>query len=79
MESASQLCVELLEKKKKSDLLSTQRTPTPWSAPGRLHHKGASLTCVVLVALSGAGQQLRHGGAHCFGCASQVLSAFFQL
>ena len=39
----------------------------------------ASLTCVVLIALSSTGQELRHGGAHCFRCTSQVLSTFFQL
>lgn len=40
---------------------------------------GMSLTCVVLISLSSTGQELRHGGAHCFRCTSQVLSTFFQL
>lgn len=48
----------------------------PWPHGIRM---GVSLTCVVLIALSSTGQELRHGGAHCFRCTSQVLSTFFQL
>lgn len=50
-----------------------------WSAADHRGMKIVGLTCVVFVALSSTGQQLRHGRAHCLGCASQVLSTFFQL
>lgn len=68
--------------KKKPGSLSNQQTPTAtptvctWT---RDITKGVSLTCVVLIALSSTGEELCHGGAHCFRCTSQVLSTFFQL
>lgn len=43
----------------------------------RQHEGPQRPTCVVLVALSGAGEELRHGGAHALRGASQVLSTLF--
>ena len=36
-------------------------------------------TCVVLIALGCAGQQLGHGGAHSLGGTAQVLGTLLQL
>lgn len=88
MESAWKICIEELKKKKNGQVhcqIKEAQSPAPTTpTPGvcTWQHgvtKGASLTCVVLIALSSTGQELRHGGAHCFGGTSQVLSTFFQL
>lgn len=36
-------------------------------------------TCIMLIALCSTCQQLGHGRAHSLRCASQILSALFQL
>lgn len=55
--------------------------PAPLASPGAgtVERAKSICTCVVFVALGSTGQQLRHGGTHSFGGASQVLGTFFEL